>query len=282
METNRRSKLLATVLVAGAVLAVALVAAVVVSFVTGGDDPKEGSTAPTTATANPEPPAPTASDAQPETAVDPTGRRVTLVESRGGDPLPQSGEPGRFPGDGEMVGAPAGLELQRVSSGTTLMVSRSDGPATSQSGVMTGYAHSAGGAALVTSNYIGLGIEMGAAYADFMEYYAPGLVAENPGLLDELRTRDEKTGGKALAAAEGFQAPRWFRFGQCDETFCTVEAAMPSVADAVGEVDAIGVRPDEHAVMRVSLRWNGDRWEILSGRTLPPVVELDGSWSRWI
>lgn len=230
----------------------------------------------------------TADSSAPEQALTPgrvttdlVGRRVVEVGDPGGTPIEPSGEPGEFPSGTETVEPPKGLELQRVPSGTTLMVSATDGPTSTVNGVMTGYGHSSGGAALVAANYIGLGMEMGNAYADFLEQYAAGMVSEDPALIDELRARDAAVDGQALRAAEGFQAPRWFRFEQCDEEFCTVDAAMPSVSESVGEIDAIDVSPVDHPVVRVSLTWTGDQWEIVSGRSMPPVQEIDGSWITW-
>ena len=146
---------------------------------------------------------------------------------------------------------------------------------------MTGYAHSPGGAALVAANFAGLGMEMGTAYADFLEQFMPEAVAEDPAVLDEIRSRGASVDGKALTAAEGYQAPRWFRFQHCDEQVCTVEAAMPSIAEAVGEIESIDVGPHDHPVVRVSMEWTGEQWEILSSRAMPPVVEIDGTWSPW-
>ena len=282
MDSQRQSKLTLGVVVAATAVVVALVIALIVAMASGGDDSDDTAAEPTPP-ASPSEPSP--SDSQPPgdetTDVDPTGRQVTVVDSIGGTPREQTGAPGQFPEGQEMVGAPEGLELQRVQSGATLMVSRSDGPDSVDDGVMTGYARSPGGAALMAANYQGLGMEMGGAYADFLTHFMPGQVAEDPEFIDEIRSRGAAANGRALTAAEGYQAPRWFKFGQCDENFCTVEAALPSVAEAVGEVNITDVDPNEHPVLRVSLRWVGDQWEIISGRTLPPISSIDGSWSTW-
>ena len=218
------------------------------------------------------------------TDVDLVGRQVTVVPSAGGTPREQTGEPGAFPAGQEMVGPPEGLELQRVSSGTTVMVSRSDGPTGVDDGVMTGYARSPGGAALLTANYIGFGMELGGVYADFIAHFMPTMAAEDPEFLDEIRARGASVDGRALVAAQGYNAPRWFKFGQCDANFCTVEAAMPSVYEAVGEINSpdpnVGIH--DHPVIRVSMKWANEQWEVVSGRTMTPVTEIDGSWSRWI
>lgn len=263
-----------------AVLIVALTVLVLVIAMSGRDE-QSGQAAPAPAT--PTAPSSPAPAEQPGRVVsDLVGRQVTVVDAPEGEPVAQTGQAGAFPGGTEPVAAPAGLALQRVPSGTTLMVSSSDGPTAVERGVMTGYARSPVGAALLTANYIGLGLEMGPVYADFMQRYAPDLVAEDPELLEELRARGAATQGRAMQAAEGFQAPRWFRFSHCSPDFCTVEAAMPSVSEAVGQVDTIDVSATEHPVMRVSLSWTGEQWEIVSGRSLPPVEELDRSWVLWI
>ncbi|GAA1720211.1 hypothetical protein [Dietzia cercidiphylli] len=269
-----------TWITAAAVLVVSLVVLVLVIAMTGRDE-ETGQAAPA--------PEPTSAPVVSTPAVQPgrvvsdlVGRQVTVVEVPGGQPLGQSEEAGSFPAGTEQVAAPSGLTLQRVPSGTTLMVSTSDGPTDVEEDVMTGYARSPGGAALLTANYIGLGLEMGPVYADFMQRYAPELVAEEPGLLEELRNRGTAAQGQALRAAEGFQAPRWFRFSHCSPEFCTVDAAMPSVADAVGQVDTIDVSATEHPVVRVSVAWTGEQWEIVSGRSLPALEELDRSWVLWI
>lgn len=198
--------------------------------------------------------------------------------------MEQTGEPTPFPEGTEAVAAPAGLSLQQVPSGVTLMVSDSDGPTAVEGDVMTGYAQSPVGAALVTANYMGLGFELGPIYADFLEHYARQLVAEDPTLLDEVRARGQANDGRALNAAEGYSAPRWFRFSSCTPEFCTVEAAMPSVADVVGnsEVKTIDVSPTAHPVVRVSLAWDDGGWQMVSTQSLPPVEELDRSWVQWI
>lgn len=282
MDSQRQSKLTLGVVVAATAIVVALVIALIVAMASGGDDSDDTAAAPPPP-ASPSEPAP--SDSQPPgdetTDVDPTGRQVTVVDSIGGTPREQTGAPGQFPEGQEMVGAPEGLELQRVQSGATLMVSRSDGPDSVDDGVMTGYARSPGGAALVAANFMGLGMEMGGAYADFLTRFMPDQVAEDPEFIDEIRSRGASVDGRALMAAEGYQAPRWFRFGQCDETFCTVEGAMPSIAEAVGEVQSGDVDPRDHTVMRVSMKWADDQWEIVSAQPLTPVRDIDGTWSPW-
>lgn len=285
MDSQRRSRFTATLVVAGIVVVLALVAALVVSAVTGGGDSEGGDTAAPAAPAAPEPEPDTSPSAGAETTdADLVGRQITVVESGGGTPREQTSEPGDFPAGQEMVGPPEGLELQQVSSDTTVMVSRSDGPTSvDDDGVMTGYARSPGGAALLVANYTGFGMEMGGAYADFLARFMPTMVAEDPAFLDEIRARGASVDGQALMAAQGYQAPRWFRFGQCDESFCTVEAATPSINEAVGEIESpdpdVGI--NDHQVVRVSMKWANGQWEILSSRPLPPVTEIDGSWSRW-
>lgn len=282
MESKRRSKTVAALVVAGAVLVVALVAALIVSAVAGDDDGGQA-TAPATSSAPTPPPEAEAEEpgVDETTDVDLVGRELTVVDSTAGTAREQTGEPGDFPTGQEMVGAPEGLELQRVTSGTTLMVSASDGPTSVEDNVMTGYAQSPGGAALLAANYQGLGLEMGHAYADFLEQFMPGKAAEDPAFLEEIRARGASADGQALTAAQGYQAPRWFKFGQCDEEFCTVEGAMPSISESVGEVESPDVGIHDHQVFRVSMKWADDQWEIISGRPLPPVTEIDGSWSQW-
>lgn len=284
MDSQRRSKLTAPVIAAAGVVVVALIVALIVSFAVGNDD--GGDTAATPAPASPAPDAAPGSGppADSETTdVDFVGRQMTVVDSVGGTPRDQTGEPGPFPTGQEMVGPPEGLELQRVSSGTTLMVSRSDGPTSVENGVMTGYARSPGGAALVASNFMGLGMEMGESYAAFLEHFMPADVAEDPAFLEEIRARGASVEGQALIAAQGYSAPRWFKFGQCDENFCTVEAAMPSIYEAVGEINSpdpdVGIH--DHEVLRVSMKWADDQWEIISPRPMAPVTDIDGTWSRW-
>jgi hypothetical protein len=284
MDSQRRGRLTAALIVAAVVVVVALVAALILAIATGDSDDAGSADAPPATSAR-EPSVETAAPSDDETTdVDLVGRQVTVVTSAGGTPREQAGEPGAFPVGQEMVGPPEGLELQRVSSGTTVMVSRSDGPTGVDDGVMTGYARSPGGAALLASNFMGLGMEMGAAYADFAEYFLPTMAAEDPEFLDEIRARGASVDGRALMAAQGYSAPRWFKFGQCDESFCTVEAAMPSLYEAVGEINSpdpnVGIH--EHQVLRVSMRWADDQWEIVSPRPMTPVTEIDGSWSRWI
>ncbi|MCT1522572.1 hypothetical protein M3G72_16070, partial [Dietzia maris] len=187
-----------------AVLIVALTVLVLVIAMSGRDE-QSGQAAPAPAT--PTAPSSPAPAEQPGRVVsDLVGRQVTVVDAPEGEPVAQTGQAGAFPGGTEPVAAPAGLALQRVPSGTTLMVSSSDGPTAVERGVMTGYARSPVGAALLTANYIGLGLEMGPVYADFMQRYAPDLVAEDPELLEELRARGAATQGRAMQAAEGFQA----------------------------------------------------------------------------
>lgn len=284
MDSQRRGRLTAALIVAAVVVVVALVAALILAIATGDSDDAGSADAPPTTSA-PEPSAGIAAPSDDETTdVDLVGRQVTVVTSAGGTPREQTGEPGAFPAGLELVGPPDGLELQRVSSGTTVMVSRSDGPTGVDDGVMTGYARSPGGAALVATNFMGLGMEMGAAYADFAEHFLPTMSAEDPEFLDEIRARGASVDGRALMAAQGYSAPRWFKFGQCDENFCTVEAAMPSLYEAVGEINSpdpnVGIH--DHSVIRVSMKWANDQWEIVSPRPMAPVTEIDGSWSRWI
>lgn len=284
MDSQRRGRLTAALIVAAVVVVVALVAALILAIATGDSDDSGSADAPP-ATSAQEPTVETAAPSNDETTdVDLVGRQVTVVPSAGGTPREQTGEPGAFPAGQEMVGPPEGLELQRVSSGTTVMVSRSDGPTGVDDGVMTGYARSPGGAALLTANYIGFGMELGGVYADFIAHFMPTMAAEDPEFLDEIRARGASVDGRALVAAQGYNAPRWFKFGQCDANFCTVEAAMPSVYEAVGEINSpdpnVGIH--DHPVIRVSMKWANEQWEVVSGRTMTPVTEIDGSWSRWI
>lgn len=252
---------------------------------TGGNDTSSG---------NDEAPAAAAPAEAPTSSATPTptlqigsdllGRPVTIVDAPGGQPVEQTGEPAAFPEGVEAVAAPAGLSLQQVPSGITLMVSDSNGPTGLDGDVMTGYAQSPVGAALVTANYIGLGVALGPVYADFLEHYARQLVAEDPAFLDEVRARGAEIGSDAPKPADGFLAPRWFRFSNCTPEFCTVEAALPSVADVVGssDVKTFDVSPTAHPVLRTSLVWEDGQWQIISGRSLPAVEELDGSWVQWI
>lgn len=246
----------------------------------GGDSDDE----PTTAAPAAPPASSSAPTPTPKIGSDLIGRPVTIVDAPGGQPVEQTGEPAPFPEGVEAVPAPSGLSLQQVPSGVTLMVSDSDGPTAVEGDVMTGYAQSPVGAALVTANYMGLGFEFGPVYADFFEHYARQLVAEDPALLDEIRARGQANDGRALKAAEGYSAPRWFRFSSCTPEFCTVEAAMPSVADVVGssDVKTIDVSPTAHPVVRLSLAWEDGEWQMVSTQSLPPVDELDGSWVLWI
>lgn len=283
MDSQRRSRLTATLVVAAAVVVVALVVALIVVLVSGGDDESGRTAAPPPSQAPSAAPEPRAEGGGETVDVDLVGRPVTVVDSTGGTPREQTGEHGEFPSGPEMVGPPEGLELQRVSSGTTLMVSRSDGPTDVNGGVMTGYTRSPGGAALVAANFMGLGLEMGPAYADFVEYFMPEMAAEDPAFIDDIRQRGESVNGRALTAAQGYSAPRWFRFEHCDETFCTVEMATPSLRESVGEIESpdpeVGI--DDHEVLRVSMKWADSQWQIVSSRALPPVTEIDGSWSPW-
>ncbi|MCT2302296.1 hypothetical protein M3G04_15570 [Dietzia cinnamea] len=284
MDSQRRGRLAAALIVAAVVVVVALVAALILAIATGDSDDAGSADAPPTTSA-PEPSAGIAAPSDDETTdIDLVGRQVTVVTSAGGTPREQTGEPGAFPVGQEMVGPPDGLELQRVSSGTTVMVSRSDGPTGVDDGVMTGYARSPGGAALLTANYMGFGMELGGVYADFIGHFMPTMAGEDPEFLEEIRARGDSVDGRALVAAQGYSAPRWFKFGQCDENFCTVEAALPSVYEAVGEINSpdpnVGIH--DHPVIRVSMKWVADQWEIVSGRNMTPLTEIDGSWSRWM
>lgn len=261
----------------GTVLILVLLVLTVVIATTGRDE----QTTPSAPSSEPSP-APSAPAAQPgRVTSDLVGRQVSIVDAPAGQPLDQTGEPSAFPTGTDVVAAPAGLELQQVPSGVTVMVSPSDGPTGTEQGVLTGYAHSPTGAAVLTANYIALGIELGSAYADFLDRYARELVAEDPTVIEEIRARGHANDGSALPAAEGFVAPRWFRFSNCTPEFCTVEAAMPSVADAVGQVDTIDISATAHPVVRVSMKWDDEQWQILSGRSLPPIEEIDGSWAQW-
>ena len=267
----------------GIVTGVVVVLILALVFTGGGSD-GDSDQAPTAA-APAEAPTSTAAPAPTlQLGSDLLGRPVTIVDAPGGQPVEQTGDPAAFPQGVEAVAAPAGLSLQQVPSGVTLMVSDSDGPTGLEGDVMTGYAQSPVGAALVTANYIGLGVELGPVYADFIEHYARQLVAEDPAFLDEVRARGSKAGSDAPKPADGFLAPRWFRFSNCTPEFCTVEAALPSVADAVGssDVKTIDVSPTAHPVLRASLAWENGEWQIISGRSLPAVEELDGSWVQWI
>ena len=247
-------------------------------FTGGSDDSKDAS--PVAAPADP-PASSTVRTPKAHVGSDLIGRPVTIVEAPGGQPVEQTGGPAPFPVGAEAVAAPTGLTLQQVPSGVTLMVSDSDGPTAVDGDVMTGYAQSPVGAALVTANYIGLGVALGPVYADFFEHYARQLVAEDPAFLDEVRARGAAQGSSTPKPADGFLAPRWFRISHCTPDFCTVEAAMPSVADAVGDVDTIDASATAHPAVRVSLAWQDGEWQIVSGRSLPAVEELDGSWVLW-
>lgn len=280
MEPKQRSKTVAVLVVAAAVVVVALVAALVLSVVTGGDESEGG-----TINSAPEASAPVSGpDAAPTTdgdeafAADPLGRPVTVVESTGGTPREQAGEPGGFPTGQGMVGAPDGLELQRVRSGVTVAVSTSDGPTTVEGDVMTGYAHSARGAGLLGMNLVGLNMSTSVATKEFLTHFAPA----------DQRQETEDMPGYSDAAEDanreylvrGYVAPRHVRFLTCEPDFCTVEVATPSLAEAVGQVDAGEIDPNTHLISRVSMHWADDQWVLISTMSRQDR-ELDSTWERW-
>lgn len=278
MEPKRRSKTVAALVVAGTVIVVALVAALIVSAVAGNDDGGQGAAAATSSAPTP-PPEPEAEEptGAETTDVDPLGRPVTVIDSASGTPREQTGEPGNFPTGQEMVGAPDGFELQRVRSGATVAVSTSDGPTTTDGQVMVGYAHSARGAGLLAMNLVGLNVSKSVPTKEFLTRFAPAdqreVIANNDGYNRE----NEESTREYLV--RGYVAPQHVRFLTCESDFCTVEVATPSIAEAVGQIDAT-VDPNAHPVARVSMKWAGSQWEMVAVAPRQ-AQQLDGSWERW-
>ena len=269
----------------GALLVLALVAVIVVAVtMTGGDSeaPPESAEPGSDVEQSADDRESAGSAGSPDRGADLLGRPVAAVALPGGEPLPQSDGVGGFPEGGSgPVAAPAGLELQRVATGTTLMVSTGDGPAGREGDVMTEYAQTAQGAALLAANYVGLGMAFGDPYADFLERFAGRLADEDPAAVEEVRLL-----GGADTRAEGLEtsylAPRWFKVSSCSPEFCTVEVAMPAPADAMGDIAPTDIDPNTHVLFRLSLQWAGEEWEILAMRDLPPVTDIDASWEQWI
>lgn len=213
-----------------------------------------------------------------EVGADLVGRMVTAVSSEAGQPLPQTGQPGGFASGTDKIGPPAGLALQKVAGGGTVMVSSSDGPTGTRGPVLTGYAHSARGAALLTADYIARGATLGEPYRQFFLYHAPGLSAQDPAAVDDVATKSDPKAQEYVRG--GYTAPRWFRFKGCDERFCTVETASPSIRETVGEIQT-NTDIDSHPVFRVSYKWAGDRWELVDVNT-QQVKEIDDTWEKWL
>lgn len=271
----KSKKMLGVVLVAVAAVALIVVVAVVLhgsNNSSEGQGDAESSDQSAGAPAVPPP-------AEGRVSADPLGRQVTEVASEAGAPLPQTGQPGGFPTDTDKVGPPSGLALQRVASGGTVMVSSSDGPTGTQGPVLTGYAHSARGAGLLTADYGMRGLAHGDSQREFLRYYAADVVKDDPAALDGLDAKGSPEQVRSYLLT-GYSAPRWVRFKGCDERFCTVEMASASIREAVGEINT-NTNVDSHGVLRASWKWSGDRWELVDAGS-QEVREIDDSWEKWL
>lgn len=278
MDTQRRSRSTITLVAAGIVVVLALVAALVVSAVTGGDEDSEPSAGPEASVPTSEPDAAPATDGGETIAADPLGRPVMVVSSPSGIPRTQSGEPGDFPSGQEMVGPPEGFELQRVRSGVTVAVSGSDGPTTVDGQVMTGYAQSARGAGLLAMNLVGLNMSTSEATKEFLTEFAPAGQRQETAGMQGYSDAGEDAAREYLV--RGYVAPQHLRFLSCEPDFCTVEVATPSLAEAVGQIDGAEIDPNTHLVTRVSMQWADDQWVMVSTMSRQDR-ELDSTWERW-
>lgn len=265
-------------LIIGAILLViGLIAAGTILISRTGDEPAEEAQQ----TAAPAPrDAPSGASAEGQTIPDAMGRQVTDVGDVPGAPLEQTGQPGGFPEGVEPVGPPAGLELQRVARGVTVGVSTSDGPTGVDEGVLTGFSRSARGAGLLAMNYRARVIAAGPEYIDLLKYYFP---ASHEQLSEEAIAEIE---GKDATQMEdymstGYLAPAWLKFRSCDETFCTVETAEPSVKEALGTQPEGVQGAEQHTVTRVSMEWRDDRWNIVKTDAYN-VGEIDDGWEKWL
>lgn len=276
MDSQRQSKLTLGVVVAATAVVVALVIALIVAMASGGDD-SDDTAGPATTTSPEAGPEPAPSTGDETTDADPLGRPVTVVDSASGTPREQTGEPGQFPEGQDMVGAPDGLELQRLTNGVTVAVSTSDGPTTTEGEVMTGYAHSARGAGLLAINLAGLNMSKSESTKAFLTKFAPADQREETANMGGYSRENEEATRDQLA--RGYVTPQHVKFLTCESEFCTVEVALPSIGEVIGESDS-DMDPNAHPITRVSMKWSDDQWEIVAA-TPRQERELDSSWERW-
>lgn len=264
----------------GVVVAAVVAAVVVVAALdrhSGGDAPEM---APSAESAPPEPSETTVPESEGELVADAMGRQVLDVGQKPGVPVEQTSPPGGFPTATEPVGPPSGLELQRGSRGVTVVVSSSDGPTGTENGVLTGFARSARGAALLAMAHRGLVIAGGTEYTEFLDYYFPdGLAQLSPEMVTAIENKDAPRMRDYMAT--GYVAPSWVKVRDCDPAFCTVETANTPLKEVLGRVPEQATNADQHSVTRVSMAWRDNHWMLVKTDAYN-VPELDDSWERWL
>lgn len=264
-----------------AVLAVVIMALVVVVLVVSRDSEDIANEAPESeSTSQQATPRSAQEDQSGSLVADAMGRPVFDAGQVPGKPLEQTEPPGGFPADNGLVGPPPGLELQRVSRGVTVAVSTSDGPTGVDQGVLTGFARSARGAALLATLHRARVIAAGPEYVDFLEYYFPEAFKQlSPAMISELEAKDAERMRDYMST--GYLAPSAFKFRFCDQDFCTVETADTPVREALGSVPEEAKGADQYSVTKASMAWQNDHWVILKTDAYN-VPELDDSWEKWL
>lgn len=276
-----RKATLAVAFVAG-VIVVALIAALVVWAVSDGSEnesPSDQSASEQQQTSpSGEPPSADADGTSDgPSSADALGRPVTVVDSPAGRPLPQVQDPGGFPEQREPVGAPSGLTIQRVGSGVSILVSESDGPTDTDGSVLTGYARSARGAGLLAVDRAARATSIGPDRNEFFDYYKSPVME---GQVPEPESDPARLEQAKEYFSDGYLVPQALKFQSCDENFCTVDVAFPSLREAVGEI-ATDEDLDAHSVQRTSMKWEGDRWQIVSAGPRPGSDYDAEGWEKW-
>lgn len=215
-----------------------------------------------------------------ELVPDAMGRQVLDVGDTPGEPLEQTAPAGGFPSGAEPVGPPAVLELQRGTRGVTVAVSNSDGPTGVEGNVLTGYAQSARGAALLAVTHRGVSVGGGPEYLEFLDYYYPSAREQlSSGVIEEIESKDATRMREYLAT--GYVAPSWVKVRDCGSDFCTVETADAPMREVLGHVPEGAPDSDQYGITRLSVVWKENRWQIVSMDAFS-TDELDDEWERWL
>ncbi|WP_415977433.1 hypothetical protein [Rhodococcus sp. 077-4] len=248
----------------------AVIALVVVMFVTGRDD-HDGTAAPA-APVTTAPPAPSTTGAAPGgsgfgvSIADPFGREIAVPLDPQGQILPQSDPGERPPFDKNTpVPAPLGVKWQTIGS-TAAPFSTSDGPTRIDGRYATGYSRTPQGAALAGWQIMARMLRSG---DDTREGYRNHAVGP-PGVIDTMLAKLAASDDPNFTTNKLMFFPEAFRITSYSGDFAVIQYATPR-------------GNNQWALFQQSTTWADGDWKITATDTKPVLPEISSlvGWTRW-